>query len=427
MKNILFTTILVAGTSIALNAQLIVNAEFRPRGEIRHGYKSLFSDEDKSAYFVSQRTRLGVNFTQEKYSLSITGPDVRIWGDESVYNQTSVKGDEASVELFEANLQIKFWHYTSIKLGRQQWVYDDQRLLSARNWGQTGIAYDGILFKYDDSNFRTDIGLSINNDKENKVGNEYTPDKMKFLDFVYLSKKLGQSSFITFMGIISGYQKDEGSETIYASATYGPYFKINQKKIELESSFFHQSGTNIKSQSINAYLFSLNGLYKFTDKFSIGPGIDFVSGNDPSSSSDTDYSFDILYGGRHRFLGDMDYFTNLSNSVLDAGIVDLFVKANLALNKRNNVNFTYHHFSTHKNITDPIYLSTNLKKYLGDEFDIMYKYKAEMPAELKVGISLYNATRSMEVLQDVDGNASKLQFFTYVQLAFSPNIFTSQE
>lgn len=66
-------------------------------------------------------------------------------GDESVYNATAVKGDAASIELFEAWLELKLGDYSSLKIGRQEWSYDDQRLLSARNWGQTGLAYDGIL------------------------------------------------------------------------------------------------------------------------------------------------------------------------------------------------------------------------------------------------------------------------------------------
>ncbi|HAF28627.1 MAG TPA: hypothetical protein DCG75_06225 [Bacteroidales bacterium] len=427
MKKLGITTLLVAVMFISLKAQLTVNSEIRPRGEIRHGYKSLFDEEDNTAYFISQRTRLGLFYEHEKYSLKITGQDVRVWGDETLFNSTSVKGDNASLELFEAWLQLKLGLYSSIQIGRQEWVYDDQRLLAARNWGQSGLTYDGLLLKYDNKNFRADLGLSLNNDAENSVGNEYTPDKMKFLDFLYLSKKLGQSSVITFTSILNGYQKEEGSETIYVTATYGPYFKMKTNKFEIEGSFFHQSGTNKKSQTINAYLFSFNGLYKFSDKFNLGPGIDVISGNDPSSTTVKDQSFDVLYGGRHRFLGEMDLFTDLSKSTTDAGIIDLFAKANLVLNSKNSFSLVIHHFSTQKNIPDPANSAANLKKSLGNELDIMYKYKSELPVELRIGVSFYNASESMKVIQGIDGNASNLQYFTYVQLAFTPKLFTSKE
>ena len=426
MKKIGITTLLVVVTFVSLKAQLSLNTEIRPRGEIRNGYKSMFTEDDNTAYFISQRTRLGLFYNHGKYSLNISGQDIRVWGDEAYYNSTGIKGDYASIDLFEAWFQLNLSQNSSLKVGRQEWSYDDQRLLAARNWGQTGMTYDGILLKFDNKDFRVDLGLSLNNDAENKEGNEYTPDKMKFLDFFYLSKKIGEKSIITFTGILNGYQKEENSETIYASATYGPYFKINNQKCELEGSAFHQTGTNIQSQKINAYLLSIKGLYKFSDKFNLGPGIDIISGNNPTSTSNIDRSFDVLYGGRHRFLGDMDYFSDLSKSVSDAGITDIFAKANLKFNTKNNLKLCYHHFSSQKNIPDPDDISANLKKTLGDEFDIVYKYKAEIPAELQIGLALFNATGTIEILQGVNGNASQMQYFAYVQLMFSPTIFTSK-
>jgi len=426
MKKIGITTMLVVVTFMSLKAQLYLNTEIRPRGEIRNGYKSMFSEDDNTAYFISQRTRLGITYLHEKYSLKITGQDSRVWGDESYYNSTGIKGDVASVDLYEAWFQLKLNHFSNLKIGRQEWSYDDQRLLAARNWGQTGMAYDGILLKFDNKNFRADIGLSLNNDAENKVGNEYTPDKMKFLDFFYLSKKIWGKSIITFTGILNGYQKEENSETIYATATYGPYFKINNQKFELEGSGFHQTGTNIQSQKINAYLMSIKGLYKFSVKFNLGSGVDIISGNNPASTSKIDRSFDVLYGGRHRFLGEMDYFSNLTANVSDAGIIDLFAKAIFTFNKKNSLNMAYHRFSTQKSIPDPLNISENLNKPLGDELDFVYKYKTEIPIELRIGMAFFNATESMKILQGVNDNASRLQYFTYIQFAFKPQIFSSK-
>ena len=427
MKKLFFATLLVVATFMSLNAQMTINTEIRPRGEYRHGYKSLFTDDDNDAYFISQRTRLGLNYKNEKFSMNITAQDVRVWGDESVYSSTSVKGDAASIELFEAWLQLNLGDYSSLKIGRQQWVYDDQRLLSARNWGQTGIAYDGILFKYDHNDIRFDLGLSLNNDAENKVGNEYTPDKMKFLNYIYLSKKLNQKSVLTFTGIVNGYQGEENSETIYVTATYGPYLKIDNQNFTIEGSAFHQFGTNQNSQNINAYLLSLKGLYKFSNKFSLGPGFDLISGNDASDNSKKDHSFDILYGGRHRFLGEMDYFNNLTKSVSDAGIVDYYAKAQLKLDSKNSLNLAYHYFTSHQKALNPDNSENQLDKPLGNEMDAMYRYKADIPVDLRIGLSLFKASESMEILQGVSDNPSNIQYFMYVQLSVSPEIFNSNK
>jgi hypothetical protein len=422
MNRTFLTTLFVVVIAMPIMAQFSVNTEIRPRGEYRNGYKSLFSDDDKAACFISQRTRLGLQYKHEKYSMNITAQDVRVWGDESVYNATSVKGDDASVELFEAWLQVKLGTYSSIRAGRQQWSYDDQRLLSARNWGQTGIAYDGILFNYDHNDIRLDIGLSLNNNTENKTGNAYTPDKMKFLDFIYLSKQFGPISIVTFTGIVNGYQSKENSETIYVTATYGPYFKVSNNELELEGSVFHQFGTNQNSESISAYLLSLKGLYSLSDQFKLGPGFDIISGNNASDNSEKDHSFDILYGGRHRFSGEMDYFTDLTKSVSDAGLVDFYAKAQLKINTKNSFNFAYHYFTTHQKAMGPDNLENQLDKSLGSEIDLMYRYKADIPVDLRIGLSLYKATKTMEILQGVADNPAKAQYFMYVQLAFKPEI-----
>lgn len=427
MKKFVFFTLYAIFLSLNLNAQFVLNSEIRPRGEIRNGYKSLFSDEDNTAYFVSQRTRLGASYTTDNYILKITGQDVRVWGDESWYSSTGIKGDASSIDLYEAWFQINLSANSSLKIGRQEWKYDNQRLLSNRNWGQSGMAYDGLLYNFDNKDLRVNIGLSLNNDAENIAGNEYTPDKIKFLDFIYLNKKLGQKSVITFTGILSGYQKEEGSETVYVTATYGPYFTINHNSFDLEGSFFHQTGTNNKSQNVTAYLFSLSGLYKFSEKFNLGPGIDIISGNDLSNTSNTDRSFDLLYGGRHRFSGEMDLFTNLSKNTLDAGLIDIFAKTNLSFNKKNSLTFAYHYFSTQKRIPDPNNNTKNLEKSLGSEFDLMYRYKTDMPLELRLGFILYDSTKIMDIIQGINGEGSSLQYFTYLQLSFTPDLFVSDK
>ncbi len=427
MKKVFFATILVVAISMSLNAQFTVNTEIRPRTELRNGYKSLFAEDDISAYFISQRTRLGFAYNNEKYSMSIIGQDVRVWGDERVYNSTSVKGDDASIELFDAWFKFKFDNYSSIKIGRQQWAYDDQRLLSARNWGQTGLAYDAILFNYDNSNYRIDLGLSLNNEAENKTGNLYTPDKFKYIDFIYLSKKLGQKSMLSFTGILSGNKESDTTERVYNMVTYGPYFKIKNEKFELEGSAFHQFGKNANDQKVNAYLLSLRGIYKLSEKISFGPGIDIISGNDLRLNKNTDYSFDVLYGGRHRFLGEMDYFNDLAKGTWDAGIVDWYGKANINFNKKNNVSIAYHYLTTHRKIAKPEDLSKDLDKELGNELDIMYKYKPEIPADLRIGLSIFKASETMEIVQGVSDNPEKIQYFMWVQLTFTPELFNSGE
>jgi len=392
--------------------QLKINAELRPRFEFRHGYKSLPSDEDNASYFVSQRSRLNLGYNHEKYSFGFSLQDVRVWGDEDIYSSTGVMGTNASVDLYEAWMRLNIGSKAFVKVGRQEWNYDNQRLLSKRNWNQNGMAYDGVLLGYKMNAFQFDMGLSLNNEKENVFGNEYTPSKMKFLDFIYLKKAWDSKNYISFTGVLSGFQKEEDSETIYVSATFGPYLNIKKEKFAAIANVFYQTGTNQTGESINAYMFSVSGDYKVNNPITIGAGLDWLSGESDASG---DNSFDILYGGRHRFFGEMDYFSNLVKSTSNKGLRDLFARADFNFNTAHSVNLSYHFFTLQDNFTGD---TEEYKKPLGSELDIIYQFKATIPVNLRVGLSVFLPTETMEYLQSVE--TTGFSYFAYVQLTFTP-------
>ena len=61
-------------------AQLEINAEIRPRTEYRHGYKVLADSSMQHGLFTDQRSRISVNYKNEKYQVYLSLQDVRTWG-----------------------------------------------------------------------------------------------------------------------------------------------------------------------------------------------------------------------------------------------------------------------------------------------------------------------------------------------------------
>ena len=117
-------------------SQLIIKGEFRPRFEYRSGYKSLIPSTSDATVGVSQRTRISFNYQTGKFSFGLGIQDVRVWGDENYYNSIGVYGDQASIDLNEAWIAMAVCPSLTIKIGRQYWIYDDERMLSERNWNQ---------------------------------------------------------------------------------------------------------------------------------------------------------------------------------------------------------------------------------------------------------------------------------------------------
>ncbi|HRW62204.1 MAG TPA: hypothetical protein P5132_01880, partial [Bacteroidales bacterium] len=144
----------------------------------------------------------------------------------------------------------------------------------------------------------------------------------------------------------------------------------------------------------------------------IGAGLDWLSGESDASG---DNSFDILYGGRHRFFGEMDYFSNLVKSTSNKGLRDLFARADFNFNTAHSVNLSYHFFTLQDNFTGD---TEEYKKPLGSELDIIYQFKATIPVNLRVGLSVFLPTETMEYLQSVE--TTGFSYFAYVQLTFTP-------
>ncbi|MGE0087852.1 MAG: alginate export family protein [Bacteroidales bacterium] len=424
MKKIFILAILLIANYNSFS-QFLVDAQLRPRGEIRNGYKNIAESSDIPAFLISQRTRFGLTFTQDLYKIRINIQDVRIWGDESLYSSTAVYGDNASLDLYEGWLLVRLGSSFTAKIGRQEWYYEDQRLLSRRNWNQNGVVYDGILLGFNKKNIQLDLGLSMNNDKDNTSGNEYTPDKLKFLNFIYFNGKISDALNASFMGVLSGNQKEEGSNTIYVLGTLGPYIKYKSTKLSAQFNAFYQTGTNIKSETVSAYLLNAKANLQINQKIIIGAGFDIISGNDKSKIKTKDNSFDLLYGGRHSFNGEMDLFSNLQKSTSDAGLNDYYANLGLKINHKNSVFLTYHNFRLNTNAYKPDTMQ-ELNKQLSSEIDFSYKHKHDLPIDLTIGFCINKPTKSMKIIQNISETDNTFNYFSYIMFTLTPELFSTK-
>jgi len=144
MKKLLYLTILVILCVTTLTAQQFdLSAEVRPRYENRHGYKTLLNKDTDGANFVSQRTRINFNFEQDKIRLGVTLQNVRVWGDVS-----TLASDDNATALHEAWAEALLSDKISLKLGRQEIVYDDHRIFGNVGWAQQARSHDAFLFKF---------------------------------------------------------------------------------------------------------------------------------------------------------------------------------------------------------------------------------------------------------------------------------------
>ncbi|MFZ6008966.1 MAG: alginate export family protein, partial [Bacteroidota bacterium] len=147
--------------------------EIRPRAELRHGFKDLIASNEKSAFFVEQRSRLNLLFQNEKFSTSIKLQDIRIWGETGQINKS-----DNLFSVHEAWAQYAFNKKLSVRVGRQELVYDDHRILGNLEWAAQARSHDVLKLIYFDSVWTLHAAVAYNQ-------NSNIPEPAKLTDNFY--------------------------------------------------------------------------------------------------------------------------------------------------------------------------------------------------------------------------------------------------
>jgi hypothetical protein len=406
--------------------QFTLKGEFRPRFEYRGGYGKILSEDEKPIFLISQRSRLSAYYQTGIYSFGLGIQDVMVWGDEDVYSSTGIFGNKASIDLNEAWFGIRPYKNGLIKVGRQYWIYEDERLLSSRGWNQSEIKYDAVLFQHIQDKLQVDVGLSWNNDIDRNFGNEYTTAKMKSMNFLYLKKNINDWLYASAMLLATGFAATDTTPDINWMGTYGAYLSIKKGGLSALASGFYQNGKNrFGGKKASAYMFAVSADYMIKKVFSAGAGIDYLSGHD-QESEDADYldkahAFDIFYGVRHRVFGHMDLFNNLPKSTADGGIVDIFLRLKYIPVTNTTIGADFHFFSLQNNVLDKTSEDiAYLSKGLGQELDLNVSWDISKIFNVKGGYSFYLVTDSMEKLQGIEPGNSRFPGWIWLMVTAKP-------
>ena len=397
-------------------AQFSVSAEVRPRFECRNGYGRLPNVNDNPAYFISQRSRLNIHYKNSTFWYVLSIQDVRVWGDATIYKSTGVHGSEASIDLYQAYFEWLFHNQSSMRIGRQIFFFDDERLLSQRNWNQQGIAYVAFLLKTQFEQWDAHLGVSLNNNRENKFGNVYEQEKMKTLNFIHLQRPLKDMGHFSLIAIGTGYTASDSSEVIYMRGTTGAYLRMKLHPFNYSFSGYYQFGKNRFGTPVQAYLFTsnLNWLPKWS---SLTAGFDYISGNAKYIKDNKDRMFSILYGSRHRYYGSLDYFSDPSRATHFRGLADLWLRMSCNI-ASSSIRVDFHRFSIQDN-------QLEFSDFLGTEVDIMLNLKFNHELKMSGGFSLFNSSKYFQEMQpDID--SEQMPIWLWIMLDLKLNLFENE-
>ena len=130
---------------------------------IDNGYGTPQLKGESTPLYITQRTRLNAGFQKDKVESYISLQDVRLWGEDNNYKSSGVYGNTESLSLHQGWVKLNLNKMLSLKIGRQLFSYDDQRIISARNWNDYQVTYDALLAEIKASKHRLHIRITSYN------------------------------------------------------------------------------------------------------------------------------------------------------------------------------------------------------------------------------------------------------------------------
>ncbi len=424
-------------------AQLSLTGQLRTRTELRDGQGTLPVKNAVPAFFTSQRTRLNFGYNGYRSKLFTALQDVRVWGqDASTIHRNTLESNDGLL-LHEAWGEIALTDTTAnagellFKVGRQELVYDDVRLLGNLDWLQQARRHDLALLKYNLHDWQAHLGLAFNQNKELKAGSIFQgvpagyaagtngqTTLYKSMQFLYLGRKLrgGNASLLVLKDDFNRYvTNDDKSRTyirgVWSRVTLGGYLSTQlTQKLSLTGSAYYQTGKDRDGISLSAYLLSAHAPYAVSRKLSVDPGIDYTSGGGTATRN---RRFDPLYGTPHKFWGYMDYFY-VADGFGNNGLVDYYLKTRFKLREDLLVTLDAHQFTSSNKVTAGD--GTERVCSLGTEFDLIVNYNLTKMINLEGGYCTMFAapTLASEAVKNVPD--AKLQAnWAYLMISIKPD------
>ena len=384
-------------------------AEIRPRILWDGGYQSPHNDGSIQQVYISQRTRLNADFSSEKLKMYVSVQDVRIWGDDNSFKETGMLGNTESLMLHQGWFRVAFDQHWALKAGLQILAYDDQRILSSRNWNDYQVTYDALVLQSERNNSCIDLVISWN--AQTAQDFNYSEKKFKTLDFIRYEKNWNDFT-LAGISLVTGNTLNDSVEEMYLRGTWGLNFNYLINGFQIRSSGYFQHHINKVGGQVSAFCFSVYAGNTFLrEKMLAGAGLDLVSGNEESTGT-VNHRFDLLYGARHRYYGAMDYFSKMP----DQGLEDFYLNCSFIPNGKLDLQACYHWFFLDKPKNIQTAGGKQQRQYLGGELDLQIKRKVQKAINLEAGYSFFSTTPLLKTIKGVESSDRLLPWFFYLMV-----------
>ncbi len=398
-------------TSLSSFAQQ--NNRFSLSGQIRHRTEvdaRDFSSNTDDIWFHLLRTRVGLGISAAP---DVTGfiqlQDSRVFGSENPsFGRGTLDGSAENIDLHQAYFKVDglFGSPFSVKIGRQELAYGNQRLIGSVGWSNIGRSFDAGVLSYQGSKLALDIFLA------RLVGSTTNPYGQN-LQGAYavwpVDKNLSLEGFVVFDNntekLIAG--PDEG-ESLLQRVTIGGTGRGDVSSFDYVLEAMYQGGALASSDStarsdISASLLSGGLGFSWPNRSRLGLQYTVLSGDKRTLDGELN-AFNTLFATNHKFYGFMDFYPRL---LFDQGLHDLVVSFSFIPLSQLQLHVDFHHFMLDKSRTN--------EDILGQEIDVTSTFRYNDNFTLQAGASVFLSDDAM-ILRTGDDDPA---FWFYLMTAFN--------
>lgn len=323
-----------------------ISAQYRPRVTAHTGL-DLVDENRTTRHHFDQRARLGISLGYESgLKLLVQLQDVRTWGEEAdTLNDYSANG----FDLHQAFGIVPIGFGLSLKIGRQEIIFDNHRLVGNVGWSQRARAFDAARLNYK----RGDIDLSVIYARvleDDASGGGHVSDADGHVpagrgdDTHAVMARLGWSPMselkgsLTYVGTI-----DEAKE--HTRHTMGLYLHGAWNGLSYSGEFYYQMGSLKNAAGEEKDIGAMLGAASvgYTAPVTTSPFIkawgEFISGDKTPEST-----FATPYPTNHKFYGELDYFLNTVAHTANLGLLDVGGRVGLKPADWFKFHVDFHHF-----------------------------------------------------------------------------------
>ena len=406
-------------TSTSLNISL----EYRPRTELRNGFRQLRSDTSLAAFFTSHRARLNFDIKKKKFAAALSMQDIRTFG------AADPRSNAGTVQVFEAWAEPFITSNLSLRIGKQRFMLDNSRLFAQNDWRNNGGTHDGANLIYKKNSIESQLLFAWNQGNEANFFTDFSPSgfnnyKSLLVSYLKITSK-NERLVISTTNYYEGFQygKDKNAHQNFRY-TNGGRLNYRKEKLNLYAMAFVQWGHNRAGKKLMAFYYQAEANY-YSKVLNVQLGVEVKSGTAANQTS-MDNSFLYPYGVAHAFNGTMEYFANgFAGSAVDFGLIDPYLEFSKIIQNKLKISLKSHLFYSQHLAYNKVKDTFAEGNYLGVESDLNLTYYPNGYTKVDLGVSALKASKAMEYVSE--GSSSYLAYWSYLQVSFTPKLFSTKK